>query len=166
MKYFGKLVLIPIWISFLLAANTTQANDRVEQELDAYWAAMSLTVEQGDIEAYSALYHSDAILVNGMANKSYSIKKAIAGWKHFFSDTQSGKISASVNFRFSKRLHNDTTAHETGMFNYQTVDANGKKNNFIANINALFVKKGGKWLMMMEYQKNEATLAEWDKLKK
>jgi len=166
MKYFGKLVLMTISISLLLAVNTAQANDKVSQELDAYWAAMSLTVEQGDIEAYSALYHPDAILVNGIANRSYPIKKAIAGWKHFFSDTQSGKISANVDFRFSKRLHNESTAHETGMFNYQTIDANGKKNNFIANINALFVKKDGKWLMMMEYQKNEATLAEWDKLKK
>jgi hypothetical protein len=33
-------------------------------ELDAFWDEMSRTVEAGDFDGYSALYHPDAVLVS------------------------------------------------------------------------------------------------------
>ena len=151
---------------FFLFSSAVLANDQTIRELDAAWANLSSTVDKGDFEGYSAGYHPDAILVSGFSKNSYPIGKALAKWKQGFIDTKAGKITAHVDFRFSKRLHDKTTAHETGMFYYYTIDANGKRTDFIAHMNALLVKKSGKWLIMMEFQKSEATQAEWDMLNK
>ena len=41
----------------------TTAPAQVTTELDAYWAEVSRTVEEGDFEGYAELYHPDAVLV-------------------------------------------------------------------------------------------------------
>ena len=79
-------------------------------------------------------------------------------------DTKSGKIKASVSFRFSQRLGDETTAHETGMFLYSTVSADGKTVRDYIHFEALLIKKKD-WKIMMEYQKSKATEEEWNKLK-
>ena len=64
------------------------ANDKTIKELDSLWAELANTVANGDLEGYSAGYHPDAILVNGLSNKSYPIAKALAGWKQGFVDVK------------------------------------------------------------------------------
>ncbi|WNC73399.1 hypothetical protein RGQ13_05240 [Thalassotalea psychrophila] len=126
---------------------------------------MENAVMAGDFNAYQAAYHDDAILVSGFSNTSYPIATAMKRWKQGFDDTKAGKVKVSLQFKLSKRFHDETTAHETGMFRYATIDADGKEDVFIAHMNALLVKKSGKWLMMMEFQKSKATQAEWDAVK-
>lgn len=150
---------------YIIFSTAVLANDKTIKELDAAWANLASTVANGDFEGYSAGYHPDAILVSGSSKNSYPIGKALARWKQGFMDTKAGKLTAHVDFRFSRRLHDKSTAHETGMFHYYTIDASGKRTDFIAHLNALLVKKSGKWLIMMEFQKSQATQEEWDMLK-
>ena len=90
----------------------------------------------------------------------------MAGWKQGFDDTKSGKVKSDVTFRFSQRIIDDTTAHETGIFHYTSIDSNGKElANQLIHFEMLVVKKNGKWLGVMEYQKSVATQEEWDALK-
>ena len=136
-------------------------------ELDQFWKALSKTVKDGDYEGYGALYHSDAVVVfAGGANKtSVPISTALANWKQGFQDTKDGKQKDNVEFRFSQRIGNDETAHETGIFHFTSVDENGRtRADSYTHFEMLFVKKGGKWLSIMEYQKSPATKAEWDAL--
>jgi hypothetical protein len=70
-------------------------------------------------------------------------------------------MDASVEFRFTRRLSDETTAHETGIFHYATVDAEGNRSGQFVHFEALLVKKDG-WKMMMEYQKSVATPEEWE----
>ena len=152
---------------FLLISLTSLAfaDDKIIAELDATWAQLAKTVAEGDFEGYKKGYHGDAILVSGLSKNSYPIAGALSGWKQGFIDTKAGKMTAAVDFHFTQRLHDKTTAHETGMFRYYTVDKQGKRSEFIAHMNALLIKKEGKWLIMMEYQKSQMTRAEWDALK-
>jgi len=136
------------------------AQDRTA-ELDAFWAEVSRTVAEGDFEGYAATYHDDAILVSGLAETTYPISQALDGWKQGFLDTQAGIMDASVEFRFTRRLSDATTAHETGIFHYEAVDAEGNRTGQFIHFEALLVRKAG-WKMMMEYQKSVATRAEWD----
>ncbi len=69
-------------------------------------------------------------------------------------------MKASVSFRFSKRLGDADTAHETGIFHYTSESAAGKRDDYI-HLEALLVKQNGKWLTLMEYQKSKATKEEW-----
>jgi len=143
-------------------------SSRIE-ELNAYWNTLAKTVAEGDFEGYRDGYHKDAVIIfaSGKNKTSVPIEKALAGWKQGFTDTKNGKNKSHVAFRFSQRIGDTTTAHETGIFLYSTSDADGKnKKEYPTHFEMLLVKKNGKWLGVMEYQKSNATLQEWNALKK
>ena len=135
---------------------------QVVAELDAYWAELSRTVAEGDFEGYARLYHPDAVLVSLGAESSYPIARALEGWKQGFLDTRAGRAEASVVFRFTQRLHDETTAHETGIFRYTFESADGSRTVVPVHFEALLVRRDGAWLMVMEYQKEPATDEEWE----
>ena len=146
-------------------ANELQLDDSSRiKELDAYWAEVSRCVKEGDFAGYKATCHKDGVIVSGSSNKAYPLSKALERWEPDFTDAKSGKTKTNVEFRFSKRLGNSTTAHETGMFLYTKVDADGTITKDYINLEALLIKRG-KWKIMMEHQKSEGTEKEWNKLK-
>jgi len=139
-----------------------------EAELDQYWTELSRTVKEGDFAGYSAGYHQDAVIIfaSGKDKTSVPISKALAGWKQGFQDTKDGKVNASVDFRFSQRIGDETTAHETGIFNYNTFDKEGNlTGSYPTHFEMLLVKRADQWLGLMEYQKAPATQEEWNALK-
>ena len=143
-------------------------SSRIE-ELNTYWNALSKTVSEGDFKNYSAGYHKDAVIIfaSGKNKTSQPIEKALAGWKQGFMDTKKGENKSHVAFRFTQRIGDATTAHETGIFMYVTSDSNGEnKKQYPTHFEMLLVKRNNKWLGVMEYQKSTATLQEWNALSK
>lgn len=151
-----------LWFG-LCSLAASAADDPVLEELDALWAEISRTVADGDFDAYAAVYHPDAVLVSEINGTSYPIAAALQGWREGFDDTRAGTIAASVEFRFTKRLHDATTAHETGLFRYESRTAGGSTVWQILQFEALLVKKDG-WKILMEFQKSLAAQAEWDRV--
>ena len=149
---------------FFLLIQFVYAEDSVINELDAAWNKLEQTVSNGDFRSFKSAYHQDAVLVNGITKSSYSIKKAFEGWKQGFTDTESGKITANLDVRFSERLHDEFTAHETGIFHYYTLNQNRDRNDAYVHFESLWVKKNNKWIMLMEYQKSRADKTEWNNL--
>lgn len=147
-----------------LAATAESAAQPGTDELDAYWAEVSRVVAEGDFEGYAATYHEDAVLVSLASNTSYPISEALAGWKQGFDDTAASRMTAGVEFRFSQRLNDETTAHETGIFRYHSTQQGEEEVAYRVHFQALLVKKDGDWKMLMEYQMEEATEAEWEAL--
>jgi uncharacterized protein (TIGR02246 family) len=145
----------------LILAIPRVVESQTTAELDAYWAELSRTVADGDYEGYARLYHPDAVLVSLGSQSSYPIAQALAGWKQGFLDTQAGNAEAGVAFRFTQRLHDETTAHETGMFRYTFTPADGTPGVALVHFESLLVRKDGEWLMVMEYQQAAATDEEW-----
>ena len=133
-------------------------------DIDAFWSELSRTVSEGDFEGYSATYHPDAILVSAFSDNSYPISQALSGWKQGFDDTRDGKIKAGVDFRFTQRLRDETTAHDTGIFRYWTQTGTDEPVVAMVHFEGLLINKDG-WLMMMEYQKSPATPEEWEAAK-
>lgn len=130
------------------------------QELDAYWTAVSRAVEAGDFEGYQATCHPEGVLVAGTSSKSQPLSDALADWKAGFAVTKAGENEASVEFRFSQRLGDSTTAHETGIFLFSTV-TDGTRTEQHIHFEGLLVKREGKWLILMEYQKSVASEEQW-----
>ena len=149
---------------FFLLIQFVYAEDSVINELDAAWNKLEQTVSNGDFHSFKSTYHRDAVLVNGITKSSYSIKKAFEGWKQGFTDTESGKIIANLDVRFSERLYDEFTAHETGIFHYYTLNQNGDRNDTYVHFESLWLKKNNKWIMLMEYQKSRADKTEWNNL--
>jgi hypothetical protein len=135
-----------------------------QAELNAYWAEVSRAVREGDFEGYKATCQEKGVLVSGSQKTSYPLSKALARWKKDFDATKAGKIKAGVEFRFSQRYGDKTTAHETGIFLYSYTDSEGNQKQDYIHFQALLLKSWDGWKIMMEYQKSKATRDEWDAL--
>lgn len=149
-------------VLLLTAAAASPAPAQVTAELDAYWTELRRTVAEGDYDGYAAAYHDDAVLVSLAGGRSYPIAEALAGWKPGFDDTREGRMTADVEFRFTGRLNDASTAHETGIFRYVSEQSDGEPEVALVHFEALLVKRDGEWLTVMEYQKEPATEAEWE----
>ncbi|MEM7383634.1 MAG: hypothetical protein AAF514_01705 [Verrucomicrobiota bacterium] len=135
------------------------------KELDAYWAEVSRCVASGDFEGYANTCHPEGVLVSGKKKTSYLLTEALKGWKEGIEKTRTGEIKAGVVFRFSQRWGNETTAHETGIFHYHSIDEEGKRTDAYVHLVALLLKTDKGWKVLMENQQSPATKAEWDSLK-
>lgn len=137
-------------------------------DLDAYWEELARTVNEGDFEGYSNAYHEDAVVVFavGQNKSSVPIATALANWKQGFMNTKAGKQFDKVAFRLSQRIGNETTAHETGIFHFQSKNNKGEiTNDAYVHFEMLLVKKDNSWIALMEYQKETATQNQWDAIK-
>ena len=159
------LLLLFLFPLFLLAQDVEPENARLGQ-LDAYWAEVSRAVTTGDFAAYEATCHPDGVLVSGVKKTSSPLAEALKRWKKDFDATKGGAMKASVEFKFSKRFGDATTAHETGIFLYSATGPDGKQTHDYINFEALLLKRDGRWQIMMEYQKSKATAAEFEALTK
>ena len=133
-------------------------------ELDAYWMKVSRAVREGDFEGYKSTCHEKGVLVSGTKKTSYPLSQALARWKKDFTATKTGKTKAKVEFRFSQRFSDETTAHETGIFLYSFTDLEGNWKQEYVNFQALLLKGKDGWKIMMEYQQSRSTKDEWDTL--
>ena len=163
MTRFGKALMA---VAIIVCAPFSALADSPEtlNELDAFWADISRTVQAGDYDGYRAQYHPDAVVVFDGAGKALKLARQMLAWKQGFDDTAAGKIKAGVTFRFSKRITNPATAFEVGIFHYFSTDAQGETTSAYVHFEALSVKKGDRWLMVMERQTGPATRVEYDAL--
>ncbi len=134
------------------------------RQLEAYWADVSKAVGSGDFAAYKATCHPEGVLVSGSKKTSQPLADALKRWRREFDATKSGEMKASVQFKFSQRFGDATTAHETGMFLYSATGADGKETREYIHFEALLVKREGRWQILMEYQKSKGTRAEFEAL--
>lgn len=134
------------------------------KQLDAYWAEVSRAVGSGDFAAYEATCHPEGVLVSGTRKTSSPLADALKRWRKDFDATKSGEMKAGVDFKFSQRLGDATTAHETGMFRYTATSADGKETREYIHFEALLVNRDGRWKIVMEYQKSKGTRAEYEAL--
>lgn len=133
-------------------------------ELDEYWAKVSKAVGEGDFELYKSTCHPGAVLVSGHKQISYPLSQALKRWKKEFDDTKAGDRVSSVEFRFSHRYGDATTAHEAGVFCYSFKQGDDEMQSEYIDFEALLVKENDDWLILMEYQKAGVDMADWDAL--
>ncbi len=158
------LLLVVCFCSLSLFAAAPAPDQARLKELDAYWAEVSRAVHTGDFAAYAATCHAEAVLVAGSKKITSPLADALKRWKKDFDETQAGKRKSNVAFKFSQRLGDPTTAHETGMFKYTGTAADGQEICDYINFEALLVKRDGRWKILMEYQKSKGTREEYEAL--
>ena len=160
-KFFqATLSFLSLFLSGILQAGDTA------KELDEYWKRVSTAVRTGNLEAYRATCHQDGVLISGKAKKSELLSQALIRWGKEFADTRAGKMQADVKFRFSERITGKDTAHEKGIFLYSSKKKGEEWKKDYVHFEALLVKKGGDWKILMEFQKSSATQKEWESMAK
>ena len=170
------VLLLTLFISFhsthstqryiTASEDTLQTDNRIE-ELNRYWAALGRTAKEGDFDGMKALYHEDAVMVK--TDTTIAISDAFKfRWKKEIMQVKNGERANTVDFRYSKRIGNDITAFETGIFHYTSIETStgNSLGDSYTHFESLLVKVNDQWVALMEYQKTEATEEEWNSLQR
>ena len=159
----ATLVLVPLLFGSPNGATRQAASSPTSAAIDAdVWTPVSASVAHDDIAAMGRVYHPDAVLVTGDGTRP--IAQALAGWGKDMTSNRSKGIRASVALRFAKRQDDATTAFESGIFQYTVTDRSGTSKPTYRRLEALLVKRGGKWRIVMEHQLDAVTEAAWNEL--
>ncbi|MDZ4260012.1 MAG: hypothetical protein U0974_00120 [Gemmatimonadales bacterium] len=154
-------------ISLLVASPLAAQDDPVIAELDAFWAEVSRTVAEGDFEGMVAMNHPDGIWVSALASNPATRLQAewLAAAAEDVARTRAGEQSPRVEFRFSSRVHDATTAHEVGMVRFTNTRGGVRMEDVYGLLDSYLVKKDGRWTILVEIQRWDMTKAEWDALR-
>ncbi|MGE3343306.1 MAG: hypothetical protein AB7L71_07705 [Vicinamibacterales bacterium] len=120
------------------------------------------TVASDDIAGMGRLYLPDAVLVSPKATAP--IKDTLERWGRDMIAAKAKGNRATVEFRFTQRLDNATTAFDSGLFKYTVIEKSGASRSNYYPFEMLLAKVNGQWRILMERQFAEVSQAEWDKL--
>jgi len=158
-----RLIASALCLSLMATMDTQAQTSSSSAAIDAdVWKPVAASVANDDIATMGKTYHPDAILV--MRSGTKRISEALSGWGKDMVTNKGKGITATVEFRFSQRQDDAETAFETGMFKYTTKDKAGVSTPRYIRMEALLVKTGGKWRMIMEHQLEAVDEAAWNAL--
>lgn len=164
MKYFFLFSII--FYGFLPFSGTSQSSRGSRlAELDSYWVALAKTAKEGDFDGMKALYHEDAVLVK--TDTTIAISEAFKyRWKKEIMEVRDGIRANELEFRFTKRIGNDITAYEKGIYHYTSIETESGNvlGDAYIHFETLLIKEDDQWVALMEYQKTEATQAQWNSI--
>jgi len=153
-------IAIGIWPVLVTA---TLAQSPSSREIDAQvWAPISAAVARDDLGALGPLYHPAAVVVTSTETSRIAAK--IKQWTDDAIAAKAQGIKATVEFRFTRRQDDATSAFETGMFKYTQTDRAGAAKSRFIPMECLLIKENGRWLILMERQLEAATEAAWNAL--
>jgi hypothetical protein len=157
------IVLWSVVVVSTSASQTAPASTAHEIDRDV-WAVLIATVAADDIVGMGSTYHPDAVLVS--PTTTASIKDTLERWGRDMVAAKARGDKATVEFRYSRRQDNSTTAFEAGIFKYTVIAKSGVSTPKFYPFEMLLGKANGKWRVLMERQFAEVTQDAWDKLPK
>ena len=159
-------IAVALWSILVITAGASQtAPVSSAREIDrGIWSAVTATVAAEDIVGMGRLYSPEAVLVTPKGTTP--IKETLERWGRDMVAAKARGDKATVEFRFSLRQDDSTTAFEAGIFKYTVITKVGVSRPQFHPFEALLVKSNGVWRVLMERQFGAVTQAEWDKLPK
>jgi uncharacterized protein (TIGR02246 family) len=126
------------------------------------WSFFKATVAADDIVGMGNVYLPNAVLVT--PGSTAPIKQTIERWGRDMVAAKARGDRATVEFRFSRRQDDPTTAFDAGIFKYTVIEKSGTSSPKFYPFEELLVKSDGRWRVLMERQFAEVTQGAWDKL--
>ena len=156
---------IVLWSVVVSDGASQTATASSAQEIDReIWSVFVATVAADDIAGMGNAYFPDAVLVSPKGTRP--IKETLEGWGRDMVAARARGDTATVEFRFSRRQDDSTTAFEAGIFKYTVIAKSGARTSKFYPFEELLVKSNGKWRVLMERQFDLVTQDAWDKLAK
>lgn len=158
-----RRTILVLGLLALLASRAPALAAQSSAAIDAdVWRAISVSVVDADITAMARTYHPDAVLVTSTGTRP--IRDALDGWGKDMMTAKADGTRATVEFRFSLRQDDATTAFEAGIFKYTVIGKDGVSRPSYRRMESLLVKHEGAWRVVMERQLDAASAQEWDAL--
>jgi ketosteroid isomerase-like protein len=155
------IVLCSIVVSDSASQTATASALEIDRDV---WSVFVATVAADDIVGMGRAYFPDAVLVSPKGTRP--IKETLEGWGRDMVAARARGDKATVEFRFSRRQDDSTTAFEAGIFKYTVIAKSGASTSKFYPFEELLVKTNGKWQVLMERQFDLVTQDAWDKLAK
>lgn len=115
---------ICLLVSTSAVASQSPAASPSTPELDReIWSVLVATVANDDIAGMGAVYFPNAVLVS--PSGTTPIKETLERWGRDMVAAKAKGNRASVEFRFTQRLDNATTAFDAGLFKYTVIEKSG-----------------------------------------
>lgn len=150
-------------VAAVLAAAPADAIAQSSADIDRHvWQAVATSVVEHDIVAMGRVYHPAAVLVS--LKGTTPISAALERWGRDMVTAKQKGDTAFVEFKFTTRQDDATTAFEAGAFRYGTTDTAGVSTVGYVRFEALLVKSGAGWQMVMERQLEPITEQQWHAL--
>ena len=148
-----------------LAQNSKTKDTEIISEIDnELWKPLIKSVYDADYTLHESCYHPAAVMVFEMNNKSSSGKEWLEGRvKPGFAERKGQPKTTYLKMRFDKRINNEVTAFETGIFLFSSIK-DGVRNTSYIHFEFLMTKENGKWELLMENQRKRGTLEDWESL--
>jgi len=143
------------------ATTNTQSTQDIDRDV---WSVFVATVASDDIVRMGEAYFPNAVVV--MPSTTSPIKETLDRWGKDMVAAKAKGNRATVEFRFSRRQDDATTAFEAGIFRYTVIEKSGTRTSKCYPFEALLGKTNGKWRVLMERQLAEVSQDAWDKLQK
>jgi ketosteroid isomerase-like protein len=157
-------IAILLW-SAAVSDGASQSAAASSAEIDRdVWSVFVATVAADDIVGMGRAYFPDAVLVSPKGTRP--IKATLEGWGRDMVAAKARGDKATVEFRFSRRQDDSTTAFEAGIFKYTVIAKSGASTPEFYPFEELLVKTDGKWRVLMERQFDLVTEDAWNKLAK
>ena len=137
----GALCVLAMGVA---APSAVQGQD-IRSELDALWERVVQSVRTGDPDLYLSTYHPDAIFVSARRGISRTVVADVEANRDAWRATAEGRADRDLEFRFTRRIHDGNSAHETGLFRYTSVEG-GTRSVATIHFTAALVKVDGEWL--------------------
>jgi len=159
------LIAIVLWSVLVSDGASQTATASTADEIDHdIWSVFVATVAVDDIVGMGRAYFPDAVLVSPKGTRP--IKETLDGWGRDMVAARARGDKATVEFRFSRRQDDSTTAFEAGIFKYTVIARSGASTSKFYPFEELLLKTDGKWRVLMERQFDVVTQEAWDKLAK
>ena len=156
---------IVLWCGVVSDSASQTATVSAAQEIDReIWSVFVATVSEDDIVGMGRAYLPDAVLVSPKG--TYPIKETLERWGRDMVAARARGDKATVEFRFSRRQDDSTTAFEAGIFKYTVIAKSGATTPKFSPFEELLVKTNGRWRVLMERQFDLVTEEAWNKLPK
>ncbi len=140
--------ILPFLTSFLLLSATAQTpHQEINQQI---WKTFIKSYNSFDTELFMSLYSKDIIRIPRDDKKIFSFaeyKKNINRENQF---NKNYNIKASLEVRFTERVHTATTAYETGIYKIDLVENTGKKATVYSSFMVILRKENGSWKIFVD----------------
>ena len=154
-------MVLPLWPGF--AVDSSKSIVDYSSEIDEeVWMPIIQSVSQSDYDLHVQCYHESCVVVKEFDGKSIGVVDYLKDVKAGFEEDKKRPNSTYLKMRFDQRINNESNAFETGVFLFSTLGDDGERITRYIQFEMLLTKESGRWQVLMENQKNQVTLSDWN----
>lgn len=144
-----KYLLLIIFSLLMVTPYAQWKNQEINEQI---WKPFIQAFAQNDAALFKSLHSKEVIRVQ--MNDILDYEKYMVNSENMFQELKKKDEHMIIDFRFIRRLSNDTRAYEEGYFKTSSIQ-NGKERNFYGRFTVVLIKENGRWKILVDSDTSE-----------